>query len=57
MFNEHPSVAECKGAYEVFLKGFYFMMVRRCVENVSLTKLHWKCMIGMINRNHQFSME
>ena len=58
MFNEHHNViGECKGTYEVFLKGFNFIMVHKCVENVSLTKLHWKCVIGAINRNHLFTME
>lgn len=49
MFNEHLSVTgECKGTYEVFLIGFNLMMVHKGVENVSLIKLYWKCMIGTL---------
>ena len=58
IFNQHLNVTgECKVIYEVFLKGSNFMMVHKCVENVSLTRLYWKSMIGTINRNHLLHLE
>ena len=44
MFNEHLSVTgECKGTYEVFLKGSNFMMVhmcRKCLSNEAGLEMH-----------------
>ena len=58
IFNQHFNVTgECKGIYEVFLKGSNFIMVHQCVENVSLTRLYWKSMTGTIKRNHLLHLE